>query len=163
MNASLLVTGDDPQDQLEPFVRDDRRPESEQPSAKMDFYRIDSLNEGFFLTLDGRWTNSARTGELDWDGMRRSWANDLHAIYHAWHQGNKAIILVAEPPAPGESKTDYVARNSDFCTHAILHEGTWLEANGIGRSDDPSWYARWQDFVRGLPQGMRLTVVDYHF
>jgi len=72
MNASLLLTGDDPQDQLEPFVRDDRRPESEQPNAKMDFYQIDSLNEGFFLTLDGRWTYSARTGELDWDGMRRT-------------------------------------------------------------------------------------------
>ena len=58
---------------------------------------------------------------------------------------------------------DYVARNSDFCTHAILHEGNWLEANGIGPSDDPSWSARWQEFVRGLPQGMRLTVIDYHF
>jgi hypothetical protein len=161
MNASLLVTGDDPQHQLEPFVRDDRRPESEQPSAKMDFYRIDSPNEGFFLTRDGRWTNSARVAELDWDGMRRSWANDLHAIYDAWHRGNKAIILVAAPPAPGESKTDYVDRNSDFCTHAILHEGNWLEASGIGH--DPSWSARWQKFVSGLPQGIRLTVLDYHF
>jgi hypothetical protein len=80
---------------LEPFVRDDRRPDLEQMSAKMDFYRIDPRNEGFLLTLDGHWTNSARRGELDWDSMRRSLADDLHAIYDAWQQGNRAIILVA--------------------------------------------------------------------
>jgi hypothetical protein len=162
VNASLLVAGEDPEAQLEPFVRDDRRPDFEQTSAKMDFYRIDLRKEGFFLTLDGRWTNSSRMGELDWDGMRRRRADDLHAIYDAWQQGNKAIILVAEPPAPGESKTDYVSRMSDFCTHAILHDGSWLERNGFGPSDDPSWCGRWGEFVRGLPQGMRLTVVDYH-
>jgi hypothetical protein len=59
--------------------------------------------------------------------------------------------------ASGEARTSTAVR-----THAILKGGAWLEADGYGEDDDPSWPDRWAEALAGVGDDALLTLIDYH-
>lgn len=137
MHFSVLVVGDNVDDQLEPFSAE----ASEDP--RLDWFQI-----------GGRWSESLKLKPEFSKGRyaegERSWTNEKEPLKEGWVDSAKVVEI------------DFDGMTTDgekFQTAAIVVNGEWYDIETVG-ADFPEFYT---EVIGGLSPEETVTIVDCHY
>ena len=160
------------------------------PKSKWDWYVEGGRWNGMLITKDGRYVNSARKGDIDFDTMLKNQIDSLNEQYDEY----QAAIRLEDDANTTEEREDAelslkVARVMTFgfdnevvsreefigkakhplVTFAVVKDGEWYEKGRMGwwamvsdEMDEGEWDATIQTFIDEADDDEIFTIIDCH-
>lgn len=166
------------------------------PNGFWDWYQVGGRWAGFFKLKEGAtgeqgtpsWMTRVRgesypegrvdralKGDIDFDGMyaeNRKNAEEAWAKYEAEcaEKGSENVEgYWSYNIRKGETKEQYIARNSAFTTFGVLMDGKWYQKGKMGwwaavhdEKDPDIWEREFKALLEKVPDDTLLTVIDCH-
>lgn len=185
MHFSLLVFGENVEEQLEPFLynepflldtEDDETEENE--NVKMDWFEIGGYYSHILINKEGNQVASELIENIDWEASSEKeyyesvWKFFVTGEFVA-SQYNKRIMEEYKRASWQrqafhniqklyKTKENYLKQNACFATTAVIRDGEWVGETGL-LDFIPEWKVNYRDrFLSDVPNGTLITIVDCH-
>ena len=160
------------------------------PGSKWDWYVEGGRWNGMLITKDGRYVNSARKGDIDFDKMLQNQIDALNDQYDEYEAAlrlkDDADTAEEREKAEGEvklasfmtfgydaepvSREEYVSKATNaLSTFAVVKDDEWYEKGKMGwwamvsdEKDEDEWEATMQRFIDEADDDEIFTIIDCH-
>lgn len=130
-------------------------------------YRGKPGSMGQSLAEDG--VDLARKGDIAWEAMLADSESRAEKAWDEAQQRDPGFRHVLYDVKDGETRGQYIKRNTTIATFAVLKDGEWFERGRMERrgvvsdeQDTDVWKQQWMGLVMGLPDDTPLAVCDVH-
>lgn len=165
----------------------------ENPNRKWDWYKVGGRWRGFFKlkkeAMDGATealigkpgifnndpifdADICRKGDIDWEGMKKDKIIESEQLYEEYKEKDgedKGIFAFTYDIRDGESKEDYIKRQTITSTYAVVKDGKWYERGEMGwwgiskdKMSENEWHEQFNKLIENLSDDTLLTLVDCH-